>query len=235
MNELISSIYLFLDSIGYTHPVHSTQTYMPIGLVIGAFLFGCVSFVFRREKIGFSARHCIILAFIFLFPTILSGLMDWQYFYKGAWLFPIKMKMVLAGVLFILLFLALIVARRSGTVSFGPLTLYALSFLTVVCLGYFGGELVFGRNELMPPKQIEVGARLFELNCGKCHPGGGNVIMPNHPVIGSQKLSTFEEFLLWLRAPESPMPAFPESTMSRTQAKDLYQFIIHSFEKKEAN
>ena len=39
----------------------------------------------------------MILAFLGLFPTVLAGYVDWQHFYGGTWLFPIKMKMLLAG------------------------------------------------------------------------------------------------------------------------------------------
>jgi len=36
---MIEFIYQTLTKFGYTHPLHPTLTHVPIGLVIGAFLF----------------------------------------------------------------------------------------------------------------------------------------------------------------------------------------------------
>ncbi|MGV8057233.1 MAG: hypothetical protein AB2L12_04220 [Smithellaceae bacterium] len=74
----------------------------PWGLVIGAFFFAWMVVLSPWKKLAVTAYHCIALAFIFLFPVIISGFMDWRNFYLGAWLTPVKMKMILAVILLIL-------------------------------------------------------------------------------------------------------------------------------------
>ena len=57
------------------------------------------------------------LALLALLPTVIVGIMDWQHYYAGAWLFPIKMKLPLAGLLLILLVFAVSVGYRATTIS----------------------------------------------------------------------------------------------------------------------
>ena len=97
---------------------------MPIGLVTGALVLGFVAWFFRRPSLWQAARYCLILALIFLIPTALLGYMDWQYYYAGAWLFYIKMKLILAGVLLVLLSIGLIVTRKPEVNPIASLTIY---------------------------------------------------------------------------------------------------------------
>jgi len=143
---MIELIYQTLTKFGYTHPLHPTLTHVPIGLVIGAFLFALAALVFRWTSLIQTARHCVILAVIVVVPTALLGIMDWQHFYAGALIFPIKMKLVLAGVLLIFLILAVIFGLFGEKFTRVVMALYALCLLSAVGLGYFGGELVYGTN-----------------------------------------------------------------------------------------
>ena len=43
-------IYETLQKFGYTHPLHPTLTYLPIGLVLAAFVFALFAIVFKRVK-----------------------------------------------------------------------------------------------------------------------------------------------------------------------------------------
>jgi mono/diheme cytochrome c family protein len=76
------------------------------------------------------------------------------------------------------------------------------------------------------------GARIFNANCSRCHPNGGNVIVPNLPLAGSSKLHSFKTFLGWIRNPlmpdgsEGAMPAFSRKRISDQQARTLYHYII---------
>jgi len=80
-----NSFYDFLQSLGYPHPIHPTEVHMPIGLVVGgAFLFSWLAFYFHRPNLARAARYCAIVAFIWTFPTMFLGFMDWQHFYGGA-------------------------------------------------------------------------------------------------------------------------------------------------------
>ena len=105
---MIEFIYQTLTKLGYTHPLHPTLTHVPIGMVMGAFLFVLVALIFRRTNLAQSARHCSILALIAAVTTALLGIMDWLHFYGGSLLFPIKMKLALAGILIIFLTLVVI-------------------------------------------------------------------------------------------------------------------------------
>lgn len=140
----LDSLYEILARIGYNHPLHPPMTCVPIGMVIGALVFGLAAWVLKRPALLMTARHCAILAFVGLFPTAALGYLDWQHFYDGRWIFPIKMKLTLACVLFILLSIALNVRSATEPGSKKVLPIYFLCFIAVTAIGYFGGELVFG-------------------------------------------------------------------------------------------
>jgi Cytochrome C oxidase, cbb3-type, subunit III len=205
---------------------------MPIGLVTGALVLGFVAWLFLRPSLWPSARHCLILALLFLIPTALFGYMDWQHYYAGAWLFYIKMKLILSGVLLVLLSIGLIVTRKSEVNPVASLTIFSLSFFTVVALGYFGGQLVFGGWTPTAPKELQIGARIFKGNCSGCHPHGGNIIATNLPLNIAPQLADFDTFRAYVRHPEMPngstgeMPDFPPTKISDQQARELYQYII---------
>jgi hypothetical protein len=44
-NEMIEFIYQFLAKFGYTHPLHPVLTHIPIGMVMGAFLFLLIAYL----------------------------------------------------------------------------------------------------------------------------------------------------------------------------------------------
>ena len=72
---MIDAFYAFLEKLGYPHPLHPLFTHLPVGLVTGALLFGLTAWLGRRPALWRTARHCIILALIFLVPTALIGYM----------------------------------------------------------------------------------------------------------------------------------------------------------------
>lgn len=230
---MLAPFYEFLKNLGYPHPPHPPLTHMPIGLVTGALIFGCAALILRRPILGLTARHCLILAWLFWFPAVLLGLMDWQHFYGGVWLHEIKMKLVLAGILGVLLTIGLFVGRHPETEGKGPLIIYALCFFAVVGLGWYGGNLVFGGRTPETLKEFKVGREIFHQKCSGCHPQGGNAIMPNLPLIGSPELAKFDTFLSYLRDPKMPngsrgvMPVFTEKEISHQQTEQLYQYIVN--------
>jgi uncharacterized membrane protein len=229
---LIDAIYQLLEKLGYPHPLHPPLTHMPIGLVTGALVLGFVAWLFLRPSLWPSARHCLILALLFLIPTALLGYMDWQHYYAGAWLFYIKIKLILAGALLILLSIGFIVTRKSKANPIASLTIFSLSFFTVVALGYYGGQLVFGGWTPTAPKEFQIGARIFKGNCSGCHPHGGNIITTNLPLNIAPQLADFDTFRSFVRHPEMPngsrgeMPDFPPTKISDQQAQELYQYVV---------
>jgi cytochrome c5 len=98
--------------------------------------------------------------------------MDWQHRFGGVLQFPIIMKLILAGALLVLVCLALVLGRQNDVRSLRHLVAYALCALTVSFIGYFGGEIVYGK------KSVEIivsaglageGAVVFEKRCAACH------------------------------------------------------------------
>lgn len=231
----MESFYQVLFSLGYTHPVHPTLVYLPIGGVMAAFIFGVVGALFNRPTLMTSARHCIILALIAVFPAIILGYMDWQYFRGGNWMFPIVMKMILAGMLIILLTVTIVRQWKFRENRKVILVLYTLCFFNVVAIGYFGGELVFGgfdrqkeaarpAGEKKEPSAEEVVtyndvSAIFNQNCIMCHKGsmaplGLQLDSYAHLMEGSQNGAVIvpgkpEESELILRVRGESEPAMP--------------------------
>jgi uncharacterized membrane protein len=234
---MFNFIYEFLARVGYTHPIHPTEVHMPIGLVVGALIFACIAAIFKRRTLEPTARYCIILAFIWLFPTMLFGYMDWQHYYSGAWLFPIMVKLTLAVILAALLLIAIFIGQKKGADSKAALAVYSLCFLVVVAIGYYGGELTYGSKTTATPAEYTTGEKIFTANCSACHPKGANAIMPNLPLVGSSRLADFDTFLAFVRDPKlphgksGPMPAIIPSKLSDKQLNELYDYIVKELAK----
>ena len=237
---MLQFLYNTLAKVGYTHPIHPPVTHLTVGMVIGGFLFGIVAWKLRHRALAKTAHHCIILALIALFPTVLSGLMDWQHFYAGGWLFAIKMKLTLAVLLFILLLFALSAGYKAETVSKSAVILYTVCLVNVTAIGYFGGELVFGDRTARKEVEtvgVEVKAEQFSKSCGACHPNGGNSIKPHLPIKDAPQLVNFETFLSYIRSPkardgsQTVMPSFSPEKLSDQQAREVYQYIVKVLEK----
>ena len=229
LNSWVNAFYQFVSGLGYGHPIHAVLVHMPMGLITGAFLFSWVAFLFKKEALALTAYHCMALAFLFWFPVVLIGFMDWQHFYRGAWLTLIKIKMGLAGVLFILFLTALAFGYGKG-VSWGSrrmLTICTICFFITIPMGYCGGELVYAGATQPTAQSYKAGENLFEANCSACHPNGDNTIKPGKPIKGSPKLKDLDTFISWIRHPVLPMPQFQDSQISASQAKELYQYIAN--------
>ena len=93
----MEGFYTLLESLGYRHPIHAPMTHVPIGMVIGAFVFILAARAFGKAAFLASARHCTALALVAAIPTIVLGYMDWQHYYAGARLFQIEAKLVQIG------------------------------------------------------------------------------------------------------------------------------------------
>jgi len=210
---------------------------MPTGLVIGAFIFLLVGVIFKRANLLTTSHHCIILALIFLFPTTFLGFTDWQHFYAGVWSFPIKMKIILTGLLFIFLAMAVLmeIKKKGGLMS--KSFVYFLCVVCVVGAGYFGSSLVYPETGLASPDQLQKGEKLYAENCASCHPGGGNVINPALPVVGSPTLKDLNTFTKFNRNPVKPdgskgaMPAYPGEKISDEEMALIYQYVTKGLAK----
>ena len=232
---MIESIYQILAKIGYAHPLHPPATHLPAGLIIGGFLFALIAWIFNRKSLAQTARHCFILALVMAVATILLGLMDWQHRFGGAYLFEIKMKLVLAGILLFLLLVAVVYAALSGTFNKTVVAIYALCLVTVIGLGYFGGELVYGTKA---PAGEEVkglaaeGASIFKQNCSACHHTDSTAAKVGPGLKGIFQLDKFpvsglpvsdENFRKQLITPFSKMPPFGQ--LSDQQVNALLDYL----------
>ncbi len=230
----MESVYQVLAKIGYTHPLHPTLTHLVMGLVMGAFVFLLIAKFFRRESLAQTARHCIVLALISLLPTAVLGYADWQHRLAGDWIFPITMKLILAGVLLIILVIAIVMGFRTETSPKHIVTIYAVSLVVVIGIGYFGGELVYGKRAPKAEPQeglVSEGAIVFNESCSACHhsdkteykigPGlKGLFKMEKLPVSG--RPANEGNVRLQMKTPFRNMPAFPELPEEKLEALIAY-------------
>jgi len=234
-NKMIEFIYQTLTKFGYTHPLHPTLTHVPIGMVMGAFLFVLVALIFRRTNLAQTARHCSVLALIAAVPTAFLGILDWQHFYGGSLMFPIKMKLILAAILIIFLILAIVFGFFGETFSKIVISLYVLCLFTVIGLGYFGGELVYGTKApaaRVSDGPVAEGAIVFKQNCSACHltdstatkigPGLKDVFKGDKFPVSGLPVSE-DNFRKQLREPFGKMPPFGH--LSPEQVKTLIAYL----------
>lgn len=137
-------IFGFLNSIGFTHPLHPTFTHIPMGMVIGAVVFRLASFLPRLKMLARTGYHCVILALLGIAPTTFTGYLDWQHRFGGGWEFLIVLKMALAAVLTGLLLLTAIKDDPDNRRFDRCTGWYLLMALVAIALGYSGGELQYG-------------------------------------------------------------------------------------------
>ena len=143
---MIDDLYAVLAKFGFNEPLHPPITHMPIGLAAGALIFLLVALMFNKKNMVLTARHVSILAFVFVFPTVLLGVFDWLHFYHATLYTPIKIKMGLAAFAFVMLGAGIILGSEIKLHSIAMTILYALTFVAMVGLGYFGSGIIYGRG-----------------------------------------------------------------------------------------
>ncbi len=137
-------IFEFLNKIGFAHPLHPAFTHIPMGMVMGAFVFRVAAFLPRLRFLAKTGYHCIILGLLGVLPTAFAGYLDWQHTYGGEWEFLIILKITLAIALTVLL-ATISFMDDPETPRFDKITLfYLLAVLVAIGLGFSGGELQYG-------------------------------------------------------------------------------------------
>ena len=139
---MIEFIYRMFAAIGYTHPLHPAVTHIPMGMIIGGFIFKLASL--KWESMAKTAYYCFILALIFAPLTALLGFMDWQHRLFGRINGFIVAKFVLTLFLAALLSVTIYLDHKGTANKKILLMCYALCFLTAGGLGFVGGELAYG-------------------------------------------------------------------------------------------
>lgn len=140
---MITKLYESLAAMGFTHPLHPLVVHIPMGMVIGAVLFSLVGLMWKKQSLEQTAYHCAVLALIFIIPTLITGLLDWQGKLGGEWETLIIVKMVLGLLLTGLLSVA-VVFKHQGAEPKKMLILYLLCMACAGGLGFAGGELLYG-------------------------------------------------------------------------------------------
>ena len=226
----MESVYQTLAKIGYTHPLHPTLTHLVMGLVMGAFIFVLIATFFRRESLARTAWRCMVLALIALLPTAVLGYADWQHRFAGDLIFPITMKLILAGLLLVLLVVAIVMGFRTENWSRNVVIIYAVCLVVVIGIGYFGGELVYGKRAPTAAAGeglVSEGAVVFNQSCSACHHSGkadykigpgmqGLFQLEKLPVSG--RPVTEPNIRMQLKTPFKNMPAFPELSKEKVDA-----------------
>ncbi|MGR8932732.1 MAG: DUF2231 domain-containing protein [Gammaproteobacteria bacterium] len=234
---MIDQLYDLLARLGYIHPIHPPMTHGPIGAVIAAFLLGLAAWIWPKRNLLQSAYYVLIIAFILFFPTVLAGILDWQHYYSGAYIFPIRMKIALAVVLFFLLAITLTAGRNPKTPTWVMRSLFTLCLFNVMGLGYFGGQLVYEGRVPEAGETFSVGRKIFVNRCSGCHVNGGNILYPNLPLRSAPQLESLDLFNEFIRKPRlpngktGPMPAFTKDKISDQQVRELYEYVLHGFAK----
>ncbi|MGR9105449.1 MAG: c-type cytochrome [Gammaproteobacteria bacterium] len=141
------------------------------------------------------------------------------------------MKMILAGVLFFLLLAGIILGFWTNYSSRFLVVIHSLCFMTIVTLGYYGWQLVYGGRAPAGEEQYLDGQTVFDDRWTGCHAHGGNGYRPSMPLRSAPQLEEFEEFLAYLRNPRLPdgskgmMPPFSPELISDQKARELYEYI----------
>ncbi|THB72507.1 MAG: hypothetical protein D3926_25230 [Desulfobacteraceae bacterium] len=141
---MTETIFSFLNSIGFTHPLHPAFTHIPMGMAMGAVVFRFASFLPRMKMLAKTGYHCVVLALLGIPPTVVAGILDWQHTFGGELEFLIVLKIVLAAV-FSGLLIFIIIKDDPENVRFDKQTMiYLLIVLVAIGLGFSGGELQYG-------------------------------------------------------------------------------------------
>lgn len=232
---MLEAIYTLLNVIGFSHPLHPALAHMPIGLIIGALVFRVVALGFAKPVLTKTAHHCLILALATLPFTALFGIFDWQHFYKGAWIFPIKMKIGLAVALLMFLLFAIFSDSEKQEARWKSLIGNLICGLLALALGFFGGDLVYGTKAETADARLGAlaakGAFIFEANCAKCHyvdktetkigPGLKGLFSRDSMPLSGRTVSD-AEIRHQFKAPFDKMPPFPRLTEEEIKALIAY-------------
>lgn len=227
-------LYDLLALVGFSHPFHPVLVHVPSGLSIGALCLALWSLVTGQRTSRAAAYQMVVVALIFAIFAMAVGIIDWQRFYGGAWIFEIKMKLALASLYLVLLLAAAALGRRHNDSPAMPV-LHGSCVLTVMGLGFFGGQLVYHGFSPEAPGQFKVGRHVFDSNCSGCHRRGENIIEPNLPLRNAPQLGNFDDFLKFIRDPHmpdgspGPMPRFTRDKLGQEEARQLYDYLYFEF------
>jgi mono/diheme cytochrome c family protein len=140
------------------------------------------------------------------------------------------MKLILGGILLFLLLVAVVYGALAGAFTKTVVAIYGLCLLTVIGLGYFGGELVYGTKTPAVTEAtglVAEGAQVFKQNCSACHhtdstatkvgPGLMGIFKQNKFPVSGRSVSD-DSFRQILKTPYSKMPPFGQLSAEQVDA-----------------
>lgn len=152
--------YDLLGLVGFAHPMHPVLITMVVGPVIASFIFAAVALFFNKPQFYKTSRQLTVIGFIFWFPTVAVGIIDWIHFYGASTkMTEINIKLVLAGILFVVLLGNILLFKKDNNRPWPTLVLTLAGTILVSALGFLGGNIVFGgETEAKPSSTASAGA-----------------------------------------------------------------------------
>jgi uncharacterized membrane protein len=138
-------LFMWLEKIGYAHPIHAPVTHVPMGMILCAGVFLMVAHFANKPTLRRTALHCYVLGLIGIPLTMLLGYIDWQHFYQGAWTAPIIIKIVTASFLFASCIFNIIQLRKDSPKPWTVLIGGVVSMAMAGLIGFEGGEVMYGQ------------------------------------------------------------------------------------------
>jgi uncharacterized membrane protein len=138
-------IFMWLEKIGFTHPLHAPVTHIPMGMVMGGCLFALIAHFAKKPALFRTALHCYVVALIAVLPTMFIGYIDWQHFYRGEANPYVIAKICLGTLLFVICGVNVSLLRKDTSNKWAIVSVSAVSFGVAGLLGFFGGELQYGQ------------------------------------------------------------------------------------------
>ncbi len=138
---MISAFYGLLEGIGFRQPLHPIPVRFTVAMVVGALVFALIARASNRTALYTTARHVLTFGVVAYVLTAVTGLMDWLYFYGGAWGDLIQIKVILGVVLLPLLIAAVHLNVKNKGDSTLQLFVYLGASVVVLVIMYYGAEL----------------------------------------------------------------------------------------------
>ncbi|MBI3590571.1 MAG: hypothetical protein HY094_04225 [Candidatus Melainabacteria bacterium] len=105
-----------------------------------------------------------------------------------------------------------------------PIFIKALFLIFLINSAFVLAYNSFSQSSMSGKNQINA-EKLFKSNCSGCHLSGQNLIKPDKPLIGSQKLKSKESFSAFISAPPPPMPNFKNIVENPSHLDALYKYV----------
>ena len=93
--------------------------------------------------------------------------------------------------------------------------------------------ILLGACQTEKMEKQKSGEALFNEYCAICHPNGGNIVSPEHPLhkehLKTTKITTPEDIVHVMRNPGPGMTKFDEQTIPDRDALKIGEYILNTF------